>query len=261
MEDLVTVPAVAVAGACYTYPDGRLAVADVSLRLDPGDSLGLIGPNGAGKTTLFHLIAGLLVPERGTIEVFGTRYGAGDDRQVRRRLGLVFQETEDQLFSPRLFDDVAFGPLNFGLPAAEVRARVEDALRKAGLDGFEDRVPHHLSCGERRRAALATVLSYSPDVLILDEPSNDLDPRGRQELVRLLRRMGEARLVASHDIELVLRTCGRVAIMDMGRIVASGATAEVLSDRSLLQAHGLELPLGLRGLGAAELERLLEGDA
>lgn len=252
--------AVSVSHLSYTYPDGRNAVTDVTFTVEKGEAVGVIGPNGAGKTTLFLLVTGLLSPEHGEITVCGKSYTERDDREVRRHLGFVPHETEDQLFSATLFDDVAFGPLNFGVPREAVRARVEEALRKVGLSGYEERVPHHLSSGERRRAALATVLSYEPDVLVLDEPSNDLDPRGRTELVRFLRATHQGRIVASCDLEFILRTCDRVLVMDSGRVIAGGTTIDILCNRSLLDAHGLEVPLGLRGRTSDQLRELLEAE-
>ena len=252
--------ALSVSHVSYRYPDGRNAVTDVTFTVDEGEAVGLIGPNRAGKTTLFLLVTGLLSPEQGEISVFGKSYTDEDDREVRRRLGFVPQGTEDQLFSATLFDDVAFGPLNFGVPREAVRARVTEALRKVGLSGYEERVPHHLSSGERRRAALATVLSYEPDLLVLDEPSNDLDPRGRSELVGLLRATDQGRIVASCDFEFILRTCDRVLVLDAGRVIADWATADILCDRALLEAHGLEVPLGLRGCSPAQVRELLEAE-
>lgn len=253
--------AVSVSHVSYTYPDGRNAVTDVTFTLEKGETAGVIGPNGAGKTTLFLLITGLISPEQGEVTVFGKTYTEKDDRDVRRHLGFVPQETEDQLFSATLFDDVAFGPLNFGVPREAVRSRVEEALRKVGLSGYEERVPHHLSSGERRRAALATVLSYGPDVLVLDEPSNDLDPRGRRELAHLLRATHQGRIVASGDLEFILRTCDRVLVMDSGRIVADGAPIDILCNATLLDAHGLEAPLGLRGMTPDQLRELLAAES
>jgi cobalt/nickel transport system ATP-binding protein len=247
-------------GLSYTYPDGRKAVDAVSLALASEESLALIGPNGAGKTTLLLLLAGILEPDEGNVAILGKTFDGKDDREIRRRLGVVFQEAEDQLFSSTVLDDVAFGPLNFGMPPDEVRRRSEDALRKVGLEGYEGRNPHHLSSGERRRAAIATVLSYGPEILLLDEPSNDLDPRGKRDLARWLRAAPEAIVLASHDLELVLRTCRRAVLMDGGRVCAAGAALEVLSDRTLLERHGLEAPLGLRGRTAKEIEEILRED-
>jgi cobalt/nickel transport system ATP-binding protein len=259
----VSAPAIRARDLDYTYPDGRRAVRSVGLEIGAGEAVGLIGPNGAGKTTLLLLLAGLLRPQRGEVTVFGNSFEGAGEREARRRVGFVFQETEDQLFSPTVFDDVAFGILNFApttgrIDADGVRGKVAEALRQVGLTGYEDRVPHHLSCGERRRVALATVLSYEPEVLVLDEPSNDLDPRGRRELAFLLRTTAHARLVASHDMEFVLRTCDRVLILNDGAIRADGGVHDVLCDTALLESHGLEIPLGLRGLSAAALRELIE---
>ncbi|HVR76013.1 MAG TPA: ABC transporter ATP-binding protein [Planctomycetota bacterium] len=254
-------PLLSVTDVTYAYPDGRKAVEDVSFSIESGHSVALLGPNGAGKTTLLLILAGMLRPDRGDVVIGGKRYGGEDDSAVRRHLGFVFQETEDQLFSATVFDDVAFGPLNFGMSAAEARRRVTETLASVGLTGYENRVPHHLSSGERRRTALATVLSYDPDILILDEPSNDLDARGCRDLVRLLRATRQARIIASHDIEFVLRTCDHAMVIDGGRIAARGPAADILCDRELLGRHGLEAPLGLRNLSPAALRDLLSGDA
>ena len=256
----MTAPAITVANVSYTYPDGRQAIREVSLRLGEGESLGLIGPNGAGKTTLLSIIAGLSQPQTGAVEIFSRTFDGKQDAELRRRLGFVFQESEDQLFSSTVFDDVAFGPLNFGLPLDDVRSRVEEALRQVGLEGFGDRVPHHLSSGERQKVAIATVLSYRPDVLMLDEPTSDLDPRSRHDLVHLLRATSQARIVASHDLEFVLRTCQRVMLLDEGSVITEGITAEIFGNHDLLKEHGVEAPLGLRGLDAAELRQLLEDE-
>ncbi len=242
----------------YAFPDGRQAIDGVSFRVAAGETVGLIGSNGAGKTTLIHLMAGLVEPTAGSVEVFGERLDGKGSRDARRRLGVVFQETEDQLFNATVFDDVAFGPLHWGLDAESARRQVEAALDEVGLNGFEDRVPQHLSSGERRRVALAGVLACRPDVLLLDEPTSDLDPRERRRLTSLLASTQQARIVASHDFEFVLCTCTRVLLLEAGRLCADGQAVDVLSDRALLEQHGLELPLGLRGLSADGLRRLIE---
>lgn len=256
----MTDSAIRVRELSFSYPDGRKAIDDITLEIAVGESLGIIGPNGAGKTTLIHLIAGLHHPQSGGVEILGESFDGRKDAALRRRIGVVFQETEDQLFSPTVFDDVAFGPLNFGLDGTPIEKRVADALRQVGLTGFEDRVPHRLSNGERRRVALAGVLSYEPSVLLLDEPTSGLDPRGRRELIGLLHGMDQALLVASHDLEFILRTCRRSILIDAGRVVADGPTAALLADRESLDRHGLESPLGLRGLDRAAIEKLIADD-
>ena len=250
-------PAVTARGLGYTYPDGRIALGGVTFSIAPGEAVGIIGPNGAGKTTLFMLLAGLFTPAEGEVSIFGRPWASGHDRELRRRVGLVFQTTDEQLFSPTVFDDVAFGPLNFGFPRGEVRERVARSLAAVGLTGYEGRSPHHLSSGERRRVAIATVLAYDPEILILDEPTSDLDPRGRRELVGLLLGMDQARIIASHDLEFIARTCSRVILLAGGGLRADSPATRILCDAGLLEANGLEVPLGLHGLDAPGLERLL----
>jgi cobalt/nickel transport system ATP-binding protein len=253
-------PSLEVKNLHYTYEDGRTALEDISLELGGGEAVGILGPNGAGKTTLLLAIAGVLRPQSGEVKIFGTALHPRDPspvpQELRRRMGVVFQITDDQLFSSTVFDDVAFAPLNFQIRPQEIPQRVQSALKAVGLDGFEERIPQHLSAGEKRRVALATVLSYDPEILILDEPTSDLDPRSRRELVQLLRRMPQTKIIASHDIEFVLKTCTRILILDGGRVRAAGEVAEILSDHELLRRHGLEAPLGLQGLGAEEIGRL-----
>jgi len=234
----------------YRYPTGTQALDGVTLAVAPGERVALAGPNGAGKSTLVLAMAGFL-RAGGTIRVAGHRLTPGSARDVRRHLGLVFQDADDQLFMPRLADDVAFGPATMGLEADEVDARVREALAAVGLDGFGDRVPYHLSVGEKRRAALATVLAMQPQILVLDEPSSDLDPRGRRRLIDLLNGLGATLLVVTHDLDLAVETCGRTVVMDAGRVVADGPTAEVLADADLAAAHGLEVPYRLKGQGDA----------
>ena len=255
-----TVPAVRLRTLGFRYPDGRATIDGVELDVAAGESVGIIGPNGAGKTTLIHLIAGLLAPSSGRVEIRGRALGAKDDRDLRREIGVVFQETEDQLFSPTVFEDVAFGPIHFALDGVPLGERVARALEKVGLGGFEDRVSHHLSSGERRRVALATVLACEPSILLLDEPTSGLDPRGRRELLGLLRGIDETLVVASHDLEFVLRTCARAVIVDGGRVAASDRTSAILADSTTLERHGLEAPLGLRGRSSEELDRLVRDD-
>jgi cobalt/nickel transport system ATP-binding protein len=250
--------AVAARGLGYIYPDGRRALEDLSFSVAPGEAVGVIGPNGAGKTTLFMVLAGLFPPGSGELTILGSPAGERMSAQLRRRIGLVFQSTDEQLFSPTVFDDVAFGPLNFGFPRGEARERVARALEAVGLLGYEGRSPHHLSSGEKRRVAIASVLSYDPEVLILDEPTSDLDPRGRRELTRLLSSMSHSLLIASHDLEFIARTCSRVMLLAGGSLKADGPASLLLTDAALLESNGLEVPLGIRGLDAGGLERLLD---
>ena len=206
-----------------------------------------MGPNGAGKTTLFLHLNGLLTGNAGAVRMFGiTLDGRKSLREIRRRIGIVFQNPEDQLFCPTVFDDVAFGPLNYGLSPEEVRMRVRDALEAVGIPGFQDRVSHHLSFGEKKRVSLATVLSMNPDAILLDEPTSNLDPRARRKVMEVIRSLEVAKVIATHDLEMALELCQRGIIMDGGRVVADDRTSDILRDKNLLEAHGLEVPYSLR---------------
>lgn len=232
---------IAVAGLSYSYPDGRSALSDLHFNVDEGESVGLIGPNGAGKTSLFLCLCGVLPVPRGKITIAGLDPANLDHRkQLPQKVGIVFQNSDDQLFSSTIFDDVAFGPLNMKLPPDEVRHRVTEALRSVGMSGSEDRVPFHLSGGEKRRAAIAGILAMRPEVLLLDEPSMFLDPRGRKELRQLIRTLPGTKVIATHDLALVRETCSRVVVLDSGRVVADGNVAEVMSNSEWMAQHGLE---------------------
>jgi len=225
----------------FAYPDGHVALRGVSLNLCEGDKVALVGPNGAGKSTLMLHLNGILTG-RGGLTVAGLPLNEPNLPLVRALVGLVFQNPDDQLFSPTVFEDVAFGPLHMGLPEDEVRRRVDEALASVGMNGFGDRLSHHLSVGQKKRIAIATVLSMRPQILVLDEPSAGLDPRARRSLINLLRGLPITMLVSTHDLLMVRELFPRMVIMDEGRIVADGLTAELLADGDLLEAHGLEKP-------------------
>jgi cobalt/nickel transport system ATP-binding protein len=227
----------------YAYPNGHGALCGVDLDVAEGERVALLGPNGAGKTTLMLHLNGLLTGT-GALEVDGVRVGAGDVRALRGRVGLVFQDPDDQLFMPTVREDVAFGPLNQGLSREEALARVGEALAEVRMAHTADRPPHALSMGERRRVAIATVLAMRPRLLVLDEPSANLDPRGRRELVEVLSGVGGTMLVATHDLPLAAQLCDRAVVLDAGRVVADGPVGDVLADAGLLARHDLELPFG-----------------
>ena len=225
----------------YAYPDGRRALDGINLTIRKGESVALIGPNGAGKSTLLLHLNGIL-PGEGRVAVNGEVITEDNVVEVRRTVGLVFQNPDDQLFSSTVFEDVAFGPLNLGWPEDRITGAVTEALEKVGLTGFAERAPHHLSFGERKRVAIASVIVMDPAVIVMDEPGSNLDPRGKWRLIDLLRSLPVTRIIATHDLELVEALCGRVVIMDSGRIAADGPTEEILRNTSLLAAHGLVRP-------------------
>jgi cobalt/nickel transport system ATP-binding protein len=222
----------------YHYPDGQKALNGLSFKVNRGESVGLLGPNGAGKSTLLLHFNGIL-HNNGTVQILGRPVNDKNLSFIRSKVGLVFQNPDDQLFSPTVFDDVAFGPLNMSYTKAEVLQTVQRALEWVGMAGYEKRSPHHLSWGERKRIAIATVLAMSPEILVLDEPSSNLDPRGKWALIELLKILPQTKIIASHDLEMVRALCQRIIILDRGQIVADGSKADILSDISLLTAHGL----------------------
>ena len=236
MTDLVSVK-----DLHFSYPDGHTALRGVSFKLCEGDKVALVGPNGAGKSTLMLQLNGILIG-RGEIEIGNLRLTRDNLPVVRGMVGLVFQNPDDQLFSPTVFEDVAFGPLHMGLPEAEVFKRVDAALESVRMASYRDRLSHHLSVGEKKRIAIATVLSMNPSILILDEPSAGLDPRARRTLINLLRDLPITMLVSTHDMRLVEELFPRTIVMDEGLIVADGATKEILGDEKFLNQHGLEKP-------------------
>ncbi len=246
-------PSLLVDKLAYAYPDGHQALFGVNLRLAPGERVALLGPNGAGKTTLVLHLNGILSPGRGRVQVAGLDVVEPHLREVRRRVGVVFQDPDDQLFMPTVRDDVAFGPANLGLRGAELDARVDRALGQVGLLDLADRPPHHLSFGQRRRAAVATVLSMDPEILVLDEPSSNLDPASRRELAEVLNALDVTVLMVTHDLLYALQLCPRSVILSGGVIAADGPTADLLGNEDLLARHRLELPFGVdrRLLGGA----------
>jgi len=238
------VPSLRVERLAFAYPDGHQALFGVDLIVQRGERVALLGPNGAGKTTLVLHLNGILTGGRGSVEVAGLPVAREHLPEIRRRVGIVFQDPDDQLFMPTLRDDVAFGPANLGLRGPELEARVEAALTAVGLADLADRPPFHLSFGQRRRAAVATVLAMQPEILVLDEPSSNLDPAGRRELADILRSLDITMLMVTHDLPYALELCPRSLVMNRGVIVGDGSTVEVLSDRALMTANRLELPFG-----------------
>ena len=225
----------------FSYHHEHLALRGVSFELCKGDKVALVGPNGAGKSTLMLHLNGILNGE-GDVIIGDERITRDNLPAVRAKVGVVFQSPDDQLFSPTVFEDVAFGPLHMGLPRDEVLARVDTALEAVQMTGYKDRLSHHLSVGEKKRIAIATVLSMNPQILILDEPSAGLDPRARRTLINLLHDLPITMLVSTHDMKLVEELFPRTIVMDEGLIVADGDTKEILSDEKFLNEHGLEKP-------------------
>ncbi|MCU0506978.1 MAG: energy-coupling factor ABC transporter ATP-binding protein [Anaerolineae bacterium] len=225
----------------FAYPDGHQALRDVTLSIAPGEKVALLGPNGAGKSTLILHLNGILKTQTGSVCVAGLDVNQKNLGRVRAAVGLVFQNPDDQLFSPTVFDDVAFGPIYQGLKEADVRSRVDEALAAVRMTDYRRRVSHHLSTGEKKRIAIATVLSMRPEILVLDEPTAGLDPRARRSLINLIRELPQTMLVATHDIRMVMELFERSVIMDGGQVVADGPSTQILADAALLDAHGLEV--------------------
>jgi cobalt/nickel transport system ATP-binding protein len=226
----------------FAYPDGHQALEGVSLNIEPCEKVALVGPNGAGKSTLILHLNGILLGN-GSVHVCGLEVNQKHLGRIRAMVGLVFQNPDDQLFSPTVYEDVAFGPLYQGLQADEVQLRVDEALKAVRMGNYTDRVSHHLSVGEKKRISIATVLSMKPEVLVLDEPTAGMDPRARRSLINLLDELPLTMLVSSHDMLMVRELFPRMVIMDEGRIVADGPTQELMDNAALLEAHGLERPL------------------
>ena len=230
----------------FSYPDGTRALDGVSFEVGHGEAIAVVGANGAGKSTLLMHLNGLLSPGEGEVRIGGTPVTKSTLAEIRRTVGMVFQDPDDQLFMPSVFEDVAFGPMNLGLPPDDVAVRVDEALRRVGAAHLKERPPYRLSGGEKRAVAIATVLAMEPSMLVMDEPSSGLDPRARRRLIELLASFEHTRIVATHDLDLAATLCERTIVMSAGRVTADGPTREVFSDDELLEASGLERPLGMQ---------------
>jgi cobalt/nickel transport system ATP-binding protein len=249
MSDVAGPASLLVRDLAYAYPDGHQVLFGVSLEVGRGERVALLGPNGAGKTTLVLHLNGVLEAGRGSIEVAGMPVREPHLREIRRRVGIVFQDPDDQLFMPTVRDDVAFGPSNLGLRGAELDGRVGAALAVVGMSDAAHRPPHHLSFGQRRRVALATVLAMQPEILVLDEPSSNLDPASRRELADVLDTLDVTVLMVTHDLPYALELCPRAVLLDDGVVIADRPTGQLLADAALMHAHRLELPYGFDPTG------------
>ena len=231
----------------YVYPDGTFALRGVSLRITHGESVAIIGANGAGKSTFLLHLNGYLTPTSGEIRIGDFPLTKATLPEIRRTVGMVFQDPDDQLFMPTVFDDVAFGPLNLGLPIPEVERRVVDALEQVGGTHLRNKPPYNLSGGEKKRVAIATVLSMSPDILVMDEPTNGLDPFSRRQLMALLKEFNHTKIFTSHDLDMVHELCERTIVLHNGEILADGNTTEIFQNEKLLSHCRLEKPLSMQG--------------
>ncbi|MBF0329877.1 MAG: ABC transporter ATP-binding protein, partial [Nitrospirae bacterium] len=230
----------------FHYPDGSPALNGLSFRISHGESVGIVGANGAGKSTLLMHINGYLLPASGSIVIGDLRLDKRTRQDIRKKVGLVFQNPDDQLFMPTVFDDVAFGPLNLGIAHDRIAERVAEALGTVGCLKLKDKPPHHLSSGQKSAVAIATVIAMRPDILVMDEPASNLDPKSRRQLINLLKVFEHTKIVASHDLDLILDVCKRCIVIKDGRVAADGPTKNILSDKVLLEENNLELPLSLQ---------------
>jgi cobalt/nickel transport system ATP-binding protein len=231
----------------YVYPDGTAALEGVSFRITHGESVAIVGANGAGKSTLLLHFNGHFLASKGALNVGGCVISKKTVPIARRAVGMTFQNPDDQLFMPTVFEDVAFGPLNLDLPADEIERRVEQALQIVGAAHLRNRPPYRLSGGEKRAVAIATVLSMSPDILVMDEPTSNLDPKARTRLIALLKTFTHSKIIATHDLDMALDVCERTLILKRGRVIADGPTSRLLLDERLLEEAGLEKPLRVQG--------------
>ena len=228
----------------FSYPGSAPALEGVTFEVNDGEKVGLIGANGAGKSTLLKCVPGLLQAS-GTITVGGLAVNRENLAEIRRKVGYVLQDPDSQMFMPKVIDDMIFGPVNYGLSREEAEAQADRVLEELGMTRLRDRYNHRISGGEKRMAAIATVLAMGPDIMLMDEPSSSLDPRNRRALINTIKRLDRTMLIASHDLDMILDICSRVILLDGGRLIADGKAADILRDRELLEAHSLELPLSL----------------
>jgi cobalt/nickel transport system ATP-binding protein len=232
----------------FAYPDGTETLKGVNFRIVHGESVGIVGANGAGKSTLLMHMNGFLMPSGGSVTIGDLQMNTKTRVEVRKKVGLVFQNPDDQLFMPTVFDDVAFGPLNLGLSPEKVRERVHEALATVGGLALKDKPPHHLSSGQKSAVAIASVIAMQPDILVMDEPGSSLDPKSRRYLINLLKAFRHTKIIASHDLDFILDVCERCIVIKEGMIAADGPAVDILSDRKLLEENNLELPLSLQRL-------------
>jgi cobalt/nickel transport system ATP-binding protein len=231
----------------FRYPDGTEALKGVNFRITHGESVGVVGANGAGKSTLLQHMNGYLMPTSGTVAIGDLTLTGKTKREIRKKVGIVFQNPDDQLFMPTVFDDVAFGPLNLGMDEASVRERVRKALGMVNSLDLRDKPPHHLSSGQKSAVAIASVMAMEPDILAMDEPAANMDPRSRRSLISLLKTFKHSKIIASHDLDLILDVCERCIVIGGGAVVADGPSAEILSNKAFLEENNLELPLSFQG--------------
>ena len=230
----------------FAYPDGTQALKGVNFRITHGESVGIVGANGAGKSTLISQMNGYLLPAKGTITIGDLQLNRSTINQARKTVGIVFQNPDDQLFMPTVFDDVAFGPMNLGMTKERVIERVTEALNTVGCLHLKAKPPHHLSLGQKRAVTIAAVIAMQPDILVMDEPAASLDPRSRRQLINLLKEFRHTKIIASHDLDLILDICGRCLMISDGRVTADGRADEILLNKKLLEENNLELPLSLQ---------------
>lgn len=230
----------------YSYPDGTKALNGVSFRIVHGESVGIVGANGSGKSTLLLQMNGYLLPKKGAVVIGDLQLDKKTSCEIRKKVGVVFQNPDDQLFMPTVFDDVAFGPLNLGLSAERVNERVNKALETVSASMLKHKPPHHLSSGQKSSVAIAAVIAMEPDILVMDEPASSLDPKSRRQLINLLKDFKHTKIIASHDLDLILDICERCIVIKEGRVMVDGKTSELLSDKMLLEENNLELPLSLQ---------------